>query len=194
MRLINKQGVYQLGETEDVPKGASMTTQAHLIRSSSMESKGKNIMNPREIVQALLDSVQRGDFQKARFLVSKDCQFSGFVPELIKREAWMGINKNLKKACPNLDYHFHVDRVDGLNGHLVKIWAELRGTQSGVLDLSPVGLGVTPATNKSFATPREYVKVTIRDSKVDSWLVEPIEGAGLKAILGQLGVKLPTIV
>jgi len=151
-------------------------------------------MNPRETVQALLDSVQRGDFQKARFLVSKDCQFSGFVPELIKREAWMGINKNLKKACPNLDYHFHVDRVDGLNGHLVKIWAELRGTQSGVLDLSPVGLGVTPATNKSFATPREYVKVTIRDSKVDSWLVEPIEGAGLKAILGQLGVKLPTIV
>ena len=151
-------------------------------------------MNPREIVQALLDSVQRGDFQKAKFLVSNDCQFSGPVPELIKREAWMGINKNLKKACPNLDYHFHVDRVDGLEGNVVKISAELQGTHSGVLDLSPVGLGVTPATHKSFASPREYVRVTIKDSKVASWLVEPIEGAGLKAILGQLGVKLPTIV
>ena len=150
-------------------------------------------MNPREIVQALLDSVQRGDFQKAKFLVSNDCQFSGPVPEIIKREAWMGINKNLKKACPNLDYHFHVDRVDGLNGHLVKISAELKGTHSGVLDLSLVGLGVTPATNKSFATPREHVKVIIKDSKVASWVVEPIEGGGLMGILGQLGLTVPSL-
>jgi hypothetical protein len=148
-------------------------------------------MNPREIVQALLDSVQRGDFQKARFLVSKDCQFSGPVPELIMREAWMGMNKNLKMACPNLDYHFHVDRVDGLNGHLVKISAELKGTHSCVLDLSPMGLGVSPATDKSFATPREHVKVTIKDSKVTSWVAEPIEGGGLMGILVQLGLNVP---
>jgi len=150
-------------------------------------------MNPREIVQALLDSVQRGDFQKAKFLVSKDCQFSGPFPELIKREAWMGINKNLKKACPNLDYHFHVDRVDGLNGNVVKISAELKGTQSGVLDLSPVGLGLTPATNKSFATPHEHGKVTIKGDKVASWVVEPIEGGGLMGILTQLGLTVPTM-
>jgi len=149
-------------------------------------------MNPRETVQALLDSVQRGDFQKARFLVSKNCQFSGPVPEVLKREAWMEMNKNLKKACPNLDYHFHVDRVDGLDGHLVKISAELQGTQSGVLDLSPVGLGVTAATDKSFAAPREHVRVTIKDSKVASWVVEPIEGGGLMGILTQLGPTMPS--
>ncbi len=134
--------------------------------------------------------VQRGDFQKANFLVSKDCQFSGPVPEILKREAWMGMNKNLKRACPNLDYHFHVDRVDGLNGHLVKISAELKGTHSCALDLSPVGLGVSPATDKSFASPREHVKVTIKDSKVASWVAEPIEGGGLMGILGQLGLSV----
>ena len=149
-------------------------------------------MNPREIVQALLDSVQRGDFQKAEFLVSKDCQFSGPIPELIQREAWMGINKNLKKACPNLDYHFHVDRIDGLDGHVVKISAELKGTHSGDLDLSPVGLGVTPATDKSFATPHEHCSVTIKGGKVASWVVEPIEGGGLMGILAQLGNAVPT--
>jgi len=150
-------------------------------------------MNPREIVQALLDCIQRGDFQKARFLVSKDCQFSGPVPELIKREAWMEINKNLKKACPNLDYHFHVDRVDGMSGNVVKISAELKGTQSGVLDLSPVGLGVTPATNKSFATPCEQGRVTIKGDKVDSWVVDRVEGGGLMGILGQLELTVPAI-
>jgi len=83
--------------------------------------------------------------------------------------------------------------VDGLNGHLVKIWAELKGTQSCVLDLSPVGLGVSPATDKSFATPREHVKVIIKDSKVASWVAEPIEGGGLMGILDQLGLSVPSL-
>jgi hypothetical protein len=150
-------------------------------------------MNPREIVQALFDSVQRGDFQKARFLVSKECQFSGSVPGPIQREVWMGLNKNLRKACPNLDYHFHVDRVDGLDGGVVKISAELKGTHSGVLDLTSVGLGVTPATEKSFAMPREHGKVTIKGGKVASWVVEPMEGGGLMGILGQLGIAVLAI-
>ena len=150
----------------------------------------ENIMNPREIVQALLDSIQRGDFEKVSSLVSNDCQFTGPGPEPIRCEVWMGLTRNLKKAFPNIDYHFHVDRVDGLSGHLVKISAELKGTHSGVLDLSPLGLGVTPATNKSFATPCEHIKVTIKDSKVVSWVVEPIDGGGLMGILDQLGILL----
>jgi hypothetical protein len=147
-------------------------------------------MNQREIVQALLDSVQRGDFEKAKTLLSNDFQFSGPVPEPINRETWMGINKNLKKAFPNLDYHFHVDGVDG---DVIKISAELKGTHSGVLDLSPVGLGVIPATNKSFATPREHGKVTCKGDKVASWVVDRIEGGGLMGILGQLGIAVPTM-
>ena len=149
-------------------------------------------MNAREIVQALFDSVQRGDFQKARFLVSKDCQFRDGSAEPIQRETWMGINRNLKKAFPNLDYHFHVDRVDGLDGGVVKISAELKGTHSGILDLSPVGLGVTPATDKSFSVPREHGRVTIKGGKVASWVVESREGGGLTGILGQLGIAVPT--
>ena len=181
-----------MGDTEDIPKGAFIKTRAHWFRSSSIESKG-NIMNPREIVQALLDSVQRGDFQKARFLVSNDCQFRDGSAEPIRREAWMSINKNLKKAFPDLDYHFHVHRVDGLDGGVVKISAELKGTHSGVLDLSPVGLGVTPATDKSFATPREHGRVTIKGDKVASWVIEPIEGGGLMGILNQLGIAVPAM-
>src|SRR5512146_766588 len=128
-------------------------------------------MNPRQIVQALLDSVQRGDFEKARFLVSNDCQFSGPIPEFIRRDAWIRINKNLKKAFPNLDYHFHVDGLDGLDGHVVKISAEIEGTHSEDLDLSSVGLGVTPATNKSFTAPHEHCRVIIKGGKVTSWVV-----------------------
>jgi hypothetical protein len=147
-------------------------------------------MNQREIVQALLDSVQRGDFEKAKSLLSNDYQFSGPVPEPINAETWLGIQQNLKKAFPNLDYHFHVDSVEG---DVTKISAELKGTHSGVLDLSPVGLGVTPATNKSFAIPREHGKVTCKGDKVVSWVIDRIEGGGLMGILTQLGIAVPTM-
>ncbi len=148
------------------------------------------MMNQREIVQALLDSVQRGDFEKAKSFLSNDYQFSGPVPEPINGETWLGIHKNLKKAFPNLDYHFH---VDGVEGDVTKLSAELKGTHTSVLDLSPVGLGVTPATNKSFAIPREHGKVTCKGDKVVSWVVDRIEGGGLMGILDQLGIAVPTM-
>ncbi len=147
-------------------------------------------MNQREIVQALLDSVQRGDFEKAKSLLSNDYQFSGPVPEPINAETWLGINKSLKTAFPDLDYHF---RVDGVEGDVTKISAELKGTHSGLLDLSPLGLGATPATDKSFAIPREYGKVTCKGDKVISWVVDRIEGGGLMGILTQLGIPVPTM-
>src|SRR5215211_6002131 len=100
----------------------------------AVQSKVKeNIMNQREIVQALLDSVQRGDFEKAKSLLSNDFQFSGPVPEPINAETWVGIHTNLKRAFPDLDYHFHVESVEG---DVTKISAELKGTHSGALDLS----------------------------------------------------------
>ena len=147
-------------------------------------------MNQREIVQALLDSVQRGDFEKAKSLLSNDYRFSGPVPEPINAEAWLAIHKNLKKACPDIDYHFHVDSVEG---DVTKISAELKGTHNSVLDLSPLGLGVTPATNKSFAIPRERGQVTCKGDKVISWDMDRVEGGGLMGILNQLGIVVPTM-
>jgi len=31
--------------------------------------------------------------------------------------------------------------------------------------------------------------VTVKDGRITLWIVEPTDGAGLKAILGQIGVK-----
>jgi hypothetical protein len=36
-------------------------------------------MNSQEIVQALMDSIQRGDFELAKTLLSDDFQFKGLV-------------------------------------------------------------------------------------------------------------------
>jgi len=151
----------------------------------------ENIMNQREIVQSLLDSIQKGDFVHARSLLADDFQFSGPIPEPVNREAWLGMSASLKTAFPDLDYHFN---VVGADDDIVRTTSQLSGTHRGSFDLTNMKMGVIPATNKTFAAKLEKTKITVKENKITSWAVEPTEGAGLKAILGQLGVKLPTVV
>ncbi len=143
-------------------------------------------MNKRETVQALVDSVQKGDFENAKSMLAEDFQFSGPTPEPINKDAWIGMSANLRTAFPDLDYHF---RVIGADGDVVRTTSQLSGTHTGSFDLTNMQMGVIPATNKAFSARLEKTKITVKENKITSWAVEPTDGAGLKAILGQLGVK-----
>jgi predicted ester cyclase len=146
-------------------------------------------LNKRETVQALVDSVQKGDFQTAKSMLADDFQFSGPVPEPIGKEAWLGMSSNLKTAFPDLNYHF---KVIGAEGDVVRVISQLSGTHTGSFDLTDMNMGMIPATEKSFSAKHEKSKITVKENNITSWSVEPTEGAGLKAILDQLDVKLPT--
>jgi len=147
-------------------------------------------MDTKETVQSLMDAIQMGDFEKAKSLFADDFKFSGPVPEPISADAWMGMSASLKAAFPDLDYQF---KIEGVNGDTVNISADLRGTHKGDLDLTAMHMGVIPATGKSFKAAHEHGKATLRDGKITAWAMEPTEGAGLMAILGQLGVKIPAM-
>jgi len=147
-------------------------------------------MNKRETVQALMDSIQKGDFDYAKSMLAEDFQFSGPVPEPINAEAWLEMSARLKTAFPDLNYHF---KVIGTEGDIVKSTTQLSGTHSGSFDLTNMNLGLIPATNKAFSAKLEKTKVSVRENRITSWIVEPTEGAGLMAILGQLGVNPTSI-
>jgi len=147
-------------------------------------------MNKREIVQSLMDSIQKGDFVHAKTMLADDFQFSGPVPAPINRDSWLGMSASLKTAFPNLDYHFN---VIGAQGDVVKTTSQLSGTHTDPFDLTAMNMGVIPATDKDFSVKVEKTKVTVKDNKVTSWAVEQTDGAGLSAILDQLGVKLSTV-
>jgi predicted ester cyclase len=147
-------------------------------------------MNKSEIVQSLMDSIQKGDFNNAKTLLADDFQFSGPIPQPINREDWLRMSASLKTAFPDLDYHFN---VIGADDDIVKTTSQLSGTHRGSFDLTNMKMGVIPPTNKTFSAKLENTKITVKDNKVTSWAVEPTQGAGLHAILDQLGVKLPTV-
>ena len=146
-------------------------------------------MNKRETVQAFVDSIQQGEFENAKTMLADEFEFSGAVSEPINTEAWLGMSANLKTAFPDLDYHF---KVIGADDDVVKTTSQLSGTHTGSFDLTNMNMGIIPATKKAFSAKLEPTKITVKENKITSWVVEPTEGAGLKAILGQLGVKEPT--
>jgi len=137
-----------------------------------------------------MDAIQMGDFEKAKSYLTNDFEFSGPVPQPIGGDEWIGLSANLKAAFPDLNYQFKIVSVDGDTANLT---AQLKGTHKGDLDLTTLHMGVIPATGKSFNAALEHGKVRVRDGKITSLMNEPTEGAGLMAILGQLGVKVPAM-
>jgi hypothetical protein len=147
-------------------------------------------MNSQETVQTLMDSIQRGDFDKAKTLLSDDFQFKGLIHRPINGKTWLRMSASLKMAFTGLNYHF---KVDSAKGNVVNTTSQMSGSNRGAFDLTGLRMGVVSATNKNFSTAMEKTTITVKNEKVSSWVVEPTEGAGLMAILGQLGVNLSTM-
>ena len=149
-------------------------------------------MNSQETVQALMDSIQRGDFDRAKTLLADDFQFKGLIRTRrpINGKTWLKMSASLKMAFTGLNYHF---KVDSAEGNVVNTTSQMSGSNRGAFDLTGLRMGVVSATNKNFSTAMEKTKITVKNEKVSSWIVEPTEGAGLMAILGQLGVNLSTM-
>jgi predicted ester cyclase len=162
---------------EDVPLATSIT------------NRKEYNMNNREIVQTFMNHIQKGDFDKARSLLSDDFQFSGPIPNPINAEEWLGMTASMRTAFPDLNYNF---KILSEEGDVVNTTSQLSGTHRGSFDLTNMDMGVIPATNKTFSVGLENSKVTVRDNKITSWAVKPTEGAGVMAILEQLGVEMPT--
>lgn len=144
-------------------------------------------MNSQETVQTLMDSVQRGDFDKAKTLLADDFQYKGLVRRPISGKTWLKLGASLRMAFNGLKYNFKVENADG---NVVNTTSQMSGNNRGAFDLTGLHMGVISATNKDFSTATENHTITVKDEKVSSWVVKPTEGAGLMAILKQLDVKL----
>ena len=145
-------------------------------------------MTAQEIVKNLLDAIQKGDFQSAKTYMSDDFIFSGPIPEPINREQWLKTSADLKKAFPDLNYRF---ATDGTSADVVNITSQLSGTHNGSFDLTFIGMGIIPASGKAFKVTSQPGKVTVKNGKVISFVLQPTEGAGLMAILSQIGIQMP---
>jgi hypothetical protein len=70
-------------------------------------------MNSQETVQALMDAVQRGDFEKAKTLISDDFQFKGLVRKPLSGKTWLHLGASLRMAFNGLNYNFELENSEG---------------------------------------------------------------------------------
>lgn len=145
-------------------------------------------MDARQVAESFAEAFNAGDLDTVASYLTDDFQLSGPTPEPVDGKQWIGLTKLMKAAFPDINYNL---RVVGAEGNVVKTMTQVSGTHTGDLDLSAMGMGVIPATGKSFSNPEEPGEATIRGNKIASIHITPVEGAGLMGVLAQLGVKPP---
>lgn len=147
-------------------------------------------MNDLDIIKTMTAAIQSGDFKTAGTYLSDDFVFSGPVPAPINRQQWLDMSEVLRKAFPDLNYRF---ATDGAEGNVYNMSTQLSGTHKGSLDLTTQGLGIIPATGRTFSLVSQPGKVTVQNGKITSFALQPTEGSGLMALLAQIGVKIPPV-
>ncbi len=145
-------------------------------------------MNTKEIAEAFVGAFNTGDLDTLADLLADDYEFSGPVPEPMGRDQFLGLMELMREAFPDIQFN---TRLANIKGNVVRFTNQLAGTHTGDLDLSAMGMGVIPATGRSFSMARENGESVIEDGYIISTHVQPTEGAGLMAILHQLGVDVP---
>jgi hypothetical protein len=100
------------------------------------------------------------------------------------------MSKELKIAFPDLEYHFYLEHM---TADTASISCQLMGAHTCQWNLRSLNMGIIPATHRAFSAERETGIVTVKGDKVTSWAQQPTKGAGVIAILRQLGIHPPSM-
>lgn len=138
----------------------------------------------------LMEALAKGDHANAGQYLTDDFTVTGPTPDPIGKLEFLGLHTILAQAFP--DFSFNVSQV-AQQGDKVEATIRITGTQTGILDVSKIGLPI-PAiqpTGEKIALPTEHPVLTIREGKFSSLNLPQVPGGGLHGILQQLGQQMP---
>ena len=145
-------------------------------------------MNNLEIVNETMRAFEQHDFSRASNYVADDFQFVGPTPEPVGKKEFVKLHQSLIAGIP--DWSFNWRNAKETKPGTISGQVAIGGTHSANLDLSFLGIGSVPATNKRVKNPTEELTVTVKNGKVSRMEVSPVSGGGLQGILTQIGAKL----
>jgi hypothetical protein len=145
-------------------------------------------MNTQELAQAFAQAINAGDWDTVASYLADDFQFSGPMPESVGAAEWIGLNRTLQAGMPDMCINLRIISIDGDVVHSVD---QLTGTHTADLDLTPLGIGVIPATGRSVSLPQETGVARVRNGKIVSIELNTPADSGLAGLLAQLGVEPP---
>ncbi len=145
-------------------------------------------MNTQELAQAFARALNAGDWDTVASYLADDFQFSGPVPEPVGAAEWIGLNRTLQAGMPDMSINL---RIVAVSGDEIQSEDQLTGTHTSDLDLTPLGIGVIPATGRSVTLPKETGVARVKDGKIASIHLNTPQDGGIAGLLAQLGVQPP---
>jgi predicted ester cyclase len=120
---------------------------------------------------------------------SDDFQFTdaqGSPPQ--DKSAWIAMGGLMRSAVPDVSLVIDDIREEGDD---VVVTSHFSGTFTNDFDLSPLGLGVVPATGKAFDTPPGTNRVSFDNGKISKMYgLDTGPDVGMAGLLNALGVEL----
>lgn len=147
-------------------------------------------MGTQEAAQAWAEAENSLDFDTLASILADNFQLSGPMPEPVGAQEFLGLMRVMAAAFSELHFNTTITSVEG---NVAKTTNQVTGTHTADLDLSMMGMGVIPATGKSFSLPIEYGETVFEGDQVVSIYIAPNPDAGLMGILAQLGIQPPAM-
>jgi hypothetical protein len=145
-------------------------------------------METQRLIEALFEELtSSGPEDVAAKYMSEDLRMEQDGFPVRDRDGWIASQKMFESSFPDMTEWFELEGVDG---DVVGGTSCARGTHTGDLDLTPLGIGVLEATGKVVES-RNEVEFTVRDDKVVRMVAKPGAGGGIEGVLKQLGVEMP---
>lgn len=142
-----------------------------------------------EIVQKWGESTKVGDWATFEALTAENFKLLGPAPEPLDRAAYQAWIQSMLHANTEHDNNME---ITAQSDTIFEGKVQMQGRHTGDWDLSFMGLGVIPATNKSWKNPVENLIVVVEDGKVVKCEVDVPADGGIPGIFSQLGVQIGT--
>ncbi len=145
-------------------------------------------MSTQLVADEFLAAFKARNIEACKACLTEDFLFTGAMPDPVNADRWMGTIMGMQAAFPDINYNIEVTKVDGDKIHTT---TQLAGTHTGDWDLSIMGMGVIPATGKSFSNPKESGVMTVKNGKIATYNIETSKEGGLVGMFAQLGIPMP---
>ena len=145
-------------------------------------------MDVKHIAEEFMAAFNAKDVEKCKTYLAEGFNFSGPTPQPVSADGWMGIVVGMGGAFPDLNYNL---KIVGVQDNKVMTSTQLTGTHTGDWDMTAMGMGVIPATGKTFSNPKEDGMMTVENGKITSYFINAKEDSGVPGILKQLGIPMP---
>lgn len=145
-------------------------------------------MSPKELAEAMETAFHRGDWDTLGNYLSDDFTYSLPGMTLGKDQVIM-FGRLMLNAFPDRSYSVSNFEEEG---NTVRATQQFRGTHTGTLDFSFMGMPPIPPTGKEVTLPEEHLTYTIENGKIKQIESIPTGETGMPAVLRQLGIPMPS--